>query len=41
MDRLLAVKAGAERFLLWGWAEYDDVFAWSGRHRTEFANEVI
>jgi hypothetical protein len=29
------------RVLIWGWAEYDDVFNLSGRHRTEFAYQMI
>jgi hypothetical protein len=26
---------------VWGWAEYNDVFADTPRHRTEFCNEVV
>jgi hypothetical protein len=28
------------RWYVWGWAEYDDVFSGSSRHRTEFCFEV-
>ncbi len=29
------------RVLIWGWAEYDDIFNDSGRHRTEFCYQMI
>ena len=28
------------RWYVWGWAEYDDVFSGTSRHRTEFCFEV-
>jgi hypothetical protein len=33
MDNILA---GTQYLYVWGWAEYDDVFAGTSRHRTEF-----
>lgn len=36
-----SVIAGKQRIYIWGWAEYDDVFSATSRHRTEFCNEVL
>jgi hypothetical protein len=35
-----AVRDGAKHLYLWGWAEYDDVFIGTPRHRTEFCFKV-
>jgi len=35
------VIRGEGRIYLWGWADYDDVFAKTPRHRTEFCNEMV
>jgi hypothetical protein len=35
------VISGEKRLFLWGYAEYNDVFAGTNRHRTEFCNEVV
>jgi len=29
------------RIFVYGWTEYDDVFSWTKRHRTEFCREII
>ncbi len=34
------VREGQGRILIWGWAEYDDVFDGSPRHRTEFCYQM-
>lgn len=34
------VREGQGRVLIWGWAEYDDVFNETSRHRTEFAYQL-
>jgi hypothetical protein len=36
-----AAIAGTGHLYIWGWAEYDDVFPGTSRHRTEFCNEVL
>ena len=34
------VVAGVDRWFIWGWADYDDIFNDTKRHRTEFCFEV-
>jgi hypothetical protein len=41
---VLAVAAGTHRILVYGWVEYDDIFAvdaGTDRHRTEFCAELL
>jgi hypothetical protein len=38
--KLLEVKKGGCKIYIWGWVEYDDVFAGTHRHRTEYCMEV-
>jgi hypothetical protein len=38
---LRQIREGQGRVLIWGWAEYDDIFPDSPRHRTEFAYQLI
>ena len=33
--------AGRGKVYIWGWAEYNDIFENTIRHRTEFCNEII
>ncbi len=33
-------RNGEGKIYVWGWTEYDDVFPFTRRHRTEFCNEV-
>jgi hypothetical protein len=35
-----AVAAGTEHVYVWGWADYDDVFNDTPRHRTEFCYKL-
>jgi hypothetical protein len=35
------VKDGSQRAYMWGWAEYDDIFSNTKRHRTEFCYELL
>lgn len=35
------VRARRQRLFVWGWIEYEDAFADTPSHRTEFCNEVI
>ncbi|GEM_PF-3468615 len=35
------ILAGQGHLYIWGWAEYNDVFDKTIRHRTEFCNEVL
>jgi hypothetical protein len=39
--RVAAVHTGAKHLYIWGWAEYDDIFEGTPRHRTEFCYEVF
>jgi hypothetical protein len=34
------VARGDSQYFVWGWAEYNDVFEGTRRHRTKFCNEV-
>jgi hypothetical protein len=36
-----AVSAGKKHLYVWGWAEYDDIFQGTPRHRTEFCYELF
>ncbi|MGO8761500.1 MAG: hypothetical protein ACLQUS_05885 [Desulfobaccales bacterium] len=36
-----AIIAGRGHLYIWGWAEYNDIFENTPRHRTEFCNKVI
>ncbi len=36
-----AVQAGAYRLYMWGWADYNDIFQGTQRHRTEFCAEIL
>jgi hypothetical protein len=36
-----ATIAGLGKLYIWGWAEYNDIFENTKRHRTEFCHEVI
>jgi hypothetical protein len=38
---LKKVANGPARMLIWGWAEYNDVFSPTTRHRSEFCAEVM
>ena len=40
VEDLIAVAAGTRQIYMWGWAEYDDVFEGTDRHRTEFCVQV-
>lgn len=40
-QHIAAVTENKGRIFIWGWADYDDVFIGTTRHRTEFCNEVI
>jgi hypothetical protein len=40
VEDMQAIKDGRKRLFFWGWAEYDDIFKGSHRHRTEFCNEI-
>jgi hypothetical protein len=39
MEELEAIIAGTQHLYVWGWAEYDDVFEGTPRHRTEFCHK--
>jgi hypothetical protein len=41
IDVFQAVKAGTYHLYIWGWAEYNDIFDNTDRHRTEFCTEVL
>jgi hypothetical protein len=34
------IVAGVDRWFIWGWVDYDDIFIETKRHRTEFCFEV-
>ena len=38
---VLDVHKGAKHLYIWGWAEYDDIFDNTPRHRTEFCYELF
>jgi hypothetical protein len=40
LESMKAVAAGTSHLYLWGWAEYDDVFEGTCRHRTEFCRKI-
>jgi hypothetical protein len=40
-EELIATQAGRRRIFVWGWADYDDTFAGTPRHRTEFCREIF
>src|ERR1700738_2911812 len=40
-EELIASQAGHRRIFVWGWADYDDTFAGTPRHRTEFCSEIF
>ena len=35
------VRRGRKRIFVWGWADYNDIFPNTPRHRTEFCHEII
>jgi hypothetical protein len=37
-ERIIAASEGRCRIFIWGWAEYNDVFGGTERHRTEFCS---
>ena len=39
-EKLSDLVAGRSQFMVWGWAEYDDIFTGTKRHRTEFAAQL-
>jgi hypothetical protein len=41
MELLRRVAGGVSTLYFWGWVEYNDIFAGSKRHRTEFCYEVV
>jgi hypothetical protein len=41
VETLIAMRAGKTRTYVWGWCDYDDVFAGTPRHRSEFCFEII
>jgi hypothetical protein len=41
VETLIAMRAGNTRTYVWGWCDYDDVFAGTPRHRSEFCFEII
>ena len=41
VDVFQAVQAGTHRMYIWGWADYDDIFQNTERHRTEFCTEIL
>lgn len=40
IDVLQAVQAGTHHLYIWGWADYNDIFEETERHRTEFASQI-
>ena len=34
-------KKGINRLYIWGWADYNDIFRNTARHRTEFCSEIL
>lgn len=41
IDVFQAVQAGTHRLYMWGWADYNDIFEGTERHRTEFSAEIL
>ena len=39
MENVEAVIQGKKHCYIWGWAEYDDIFEGTPRHRTEFCHK--
>ena len=37
---MIQIVGGIDRWFIWGWADYDDIFSDTKRHRTEFCFEV-
>lgn len=35
------VRSGNKRLFIWGWAEYNDIFKKTPKHRTEFCVEIV
>jgi hypothetical protein len=40
VDQLREVRAETRRIFVWGWIEYDDVFAETARHRSQFCMKL-
>jgi hypothetical protein len=40
-QRVADVSAGKKHLYIWGWAEYDDIFDGTPRHRSEFCYELF
>lgn len=38
LDEMESIQSGTKNLYVWGWAEYDDVFERTPRHRTEFCH---
>ena len=41
LENIKSLQDGSKHMFVWGWAEYDDVFEGTRRHRTEFCNEIV
>jgi hypothetical protein len=41
IDVFQAIQAGTHRLYIWGWADYDDIFKDTERHRTEFSSQIL
>jgi hypothetical protein len=41
IDVFQAVQAGTHRLYIWGWADYNDIFQGTERHRTEFCSGIL
>ena len=41
VDDLQKVKSGDAHAYIWGWADYNDIFPNTGRHRSEFCVEIV
>jgi hypothetical protein len=39
-EELISCIGGRRRIFIWGWADYNDVFPSTPRHRTEFCYEI-
>jgi hypothetical protein len=40
LEIMTKIHAGTTHFYVWGWADYDDVFDGTDRHRTEFCYKI-
>jgi hypothetical protein len=40
IDILQKIRIGSTHAYIWGWIDYDDIFANTNRHRTEFCLEI-